>query len=162
MKDRPRANSLIIVAAWEIGRTAALARQQKKDVAQAVTSKCGGEVLFRGKIDLVTRKVENGFTQGRCTVVPLDYIGSQDNVDTYLSLTFENEFLEAVLKIAGKADQTLAIVPDLIAFLETGSGVPIGITELRYGLRVTLIALRAPDLWYTPEGLALGGPGQFG
>jgi DUF917 family protein len=42
------------------------------------------------------------------------------------------------------------------------NGAPLGVFEYKYGLRVSVIALRSPPLWLTPAGLKLGGPRAFG
>jgi len=42
------------------------------------------------------------------------------------------------------------------------NGAPLGVSDYKYGLRVSVIALRSPPQWLTPEGLKLGGPRAFG
>lgn len=42
------------------------------------------------------------------------------------------------------------------------NSAPLGVTDYKYGLRVSVIALRAPPQWVTPEGLKMGGPRAFG
>lgn len=46
--------------------------------------------------------------------------------------------------------------------LDGADGNPIGVTEVRYGLRVDIIAMPAPTVWYTEEGLKRAGPTVFG
>lgn len=46
--------------------------------------------------------------------------------------------------------------------LDAANGMPIGVTEARYGLRVDIIAMPAPAVWYTEEGLKRAGPTVFG
>lgn len=83
---------------------------------------------------------------------------------------FENENLSAVLRDSGvegegegdRGDKVLAVCPDLIQFLDMANGAPLGVSDYKYGLRVSVIALRSPPQWLTPEGLALGGPRAFG
>jgi len=55
-----------------------------------------------------------------------------------------------------------AIVPDLICVLEADSGEPITCETLRYGQRVTVVAISTPDMMRTPEALAVFGPACFG
>ena len=52
--------------------------------------------------------------------------------------------------------------PDLITFLDKANGAPLGISDYKYGLRVSVIALRAPPVWTTERGLEMGGPKAFG
>ena len=54
------------------------------------------------------------------------------------------------------------MTPDLICVLDTVSGDAIGTETLRYGQRISVIALPAPALFLTPKGLATVGPRAFG
>ncbi|KAI1842473.1 hypothetical protein JX266_011368 [Neoarthrinium moseri] len=145
--------------AWSIGRSMRLARQQKADVASAIVASVSGKVLFRGKVNLVSRQVQNSFTRGSCTILP-DDLGFTSS-ETWLELIFENEILAATLRSKGSRE-CLAATPDLMAIIDSTGGQAIGITELKYGLRVSIIALRAPEIWHTAEGLARAGPAALG
>jgi DUF917 family protein len=54
------------------------------------------------------------------------------------------------------------MTPDLICVLDSVTGEAIGTETLRYGQRVTVIALRAPAVFLTPRGLDFVGPRAFG
>jgi hypothetical protein len=56
----------------------------------------------------------------------------------------------------------LACVPNLICSLETSSGCAVATEELRYGLRLALLALPAHELLRTPQALQVVGPAAFG
>jgi DUF917 family protein len=56
----------------------------------------------------------------------------------------------------------LAVCPDLITFLDKANGAPLGISDYKYGLRVSVVALRAPPIWTSERGLEMGGPKAFG
>lgn len=58
--------------------------------------------------------------------------------------------------------QTLACVPDLITMVDSETGEPISTDEVRYGLRVAVLALPAPLILTTPQALAVIGPKAFG
>lgn len=90
-----------------------LARQKKDDVASAIVAAAKGKVLFRGKVNLVSRQVRNSFTIGTCTILP-DNSGSNPECSDHLELIFENEILAAILKSAG-SQTCLAATPDLMA-----------------------------------------------
>lgn len=163
-----------------------LARRSKINVAQAVVEPANGEVLFSGKIHSVSRKVANSLTQGVCVIQSEGSSGLEtDADDEFLELIFTNEFSAAVLKTRGGndyRDKNLAASPDLICVRANGSpllflgfvltfitqmldgadGMPIGVTEVRYGLRVDIIAMPASAVWYTEEGLIRAGPTVFG
>jgi DUF917 family protein len=55
-----------------------------------------------------------------------------------------------------------ATVPDIITVFDVHSGEPVPVRELRYGLRVVVLALPCPPLWRAPEALRLVGPRAFG
>ena len=58
--------------------------------------------------------------------------------------------------------EAMAMSPDLICVLDSVSGEAIGTETIRYGQRVTVIALPPPDVFLTPKGLDHVGPGAFG
>ncbi|ORY06158.1 hypothetical protein BCR34DRAFT_490386 [Clohesyomyces aquaticus] len=150
--------------AWSIGQTIALSRQNKQDPAQSVVEAHNGALLFTGKITSVTRNVACGFTRG-ITVLESFNDGAADSTSapgTQLVVEFENENLSAVLRKLGHKDCIMATCPDLITFLDKTNGAPLGVSDYKYGLRVSVIALRASPVWMTKEGLALGGPQAFG
>lgn len=128
-----------------------------------------GRVLFTGKVVDVSRNVsKGGYTVGRCLLAPL----SDDELSTgagepsekrHLVIPFQNEFLYAAYADeAGTETEVICTVPDLISMLGE-DGEAIGSQELRYGLRVTVIAMPAHPLWTSdPRGLKTGGPEYFG
>ena len=72
-------------------------------------------------------------------------------------LAFQNEFA------VGWLDRVPHVMtPDLICVLDSVSGEAIGTETLRYGQRVTVIALRAPKVFLSPRGLEFVGPRAFG
>ncbi|KAL3420969.1 hydantoinase [Phlyctema vagabunda] len=147
--------------AWNIGRTIALARSQKKDIVHALLEAENGVQLFSGKIISVTRKVAEGFTRGSVTLEQICDGGQKTAVPTSLLVDFENENLVAIEKVEGREDRVLACCPDLITFLDMANGAPLGISDYKYGLRVNVIALPAPPVWTTEKGLEMGGPQAF-
>jgi DUF917 family protein len=72
-------------------------------------------------------------------------------------LAFQNEFA------VGWLDGTPCVTtPDLICVLDSVSGDAIGTETLRYGQRVSVVALPAPPVLLTPKGLEHVGPRAFG
>ncbi|ESZ93296.1 hypothetical protein SBOR_6334 [Sclerotinia borealis F-4128] len=152
--------------AWQIGRSIAIARSKKTDPVNAILQSQNGTLLFTGKVVSVTRKVAEGFTRGS---VLLDQVAgptlttaTRDEPTSSLYVEFENENLCAIMKTPGKEDVVLAVCPDLIVFLDIANGAPLGISDYKYGLRVSVIALKAPEVWTTEKGLEMGGPRAFG
>lgn len=81
----------------------------------------------------------------------------------HMRIPFQNEFLYAALSSDGSeaGQQVVCTVPDLISILGQ-DGEAIGSQDLRYGLRVDVIALPAHPLWKSEAGLKVGGPEGFG
>lgn len=73
-----------------------------------------------------------------------------------MMVQFQNEHLVAI-----RDGDVLAMVPDLIAILDSERSSPITTEELRHGFRVTVIAIPSDPKWRTPAGIALGEPRHF-
>ncbi len=111
----------------------------------------------------MTRHVGSGFTRGSVILSPLtDSLPASISTSTSLLVDFENENLSAILREDEKEDTVLAVCPDLITFLDKANGAPLGISDYKYGLRVSVIALQAPPIWTSGRGLEMGGPKAFG
>jgi DUF917 family protein len=74
-----------------------------------------------------------------------------------MEMAFQNEWAVAWLDGVPRV-----MTPDLICVLDSTSGEAIGTETLRYGQRVTVIALRAPKVFLSPRGLDFVGPRAFG
>lgn len=109
------------------------------------------KVLFDGKITDLRRETTKGFAIGHCEVSHIS--GSADR----MQVLFQNENLVARLN-----GETVAIVPDLISFVDRETGQPITVESLKYGQRVKVIATCAAPIMRTPESLAVFGPHAFG
>lgn len=68
--------------------------------------------------------------------------GMDDWRGSSMSLDFQNEWIVAWLD-----EQPLAMSPDLICVLDSVSGEAIGTETIRYGQRVTVIALPPPTIF---------------
>ena len=55
-----------------------------------------------------------------------------------------------------------ASVPDLISVLDSETAEAIATERVRYGQRVTVIAMRCDPVWRTEKGLQAAGPRAFG
>ena len=138
--------------AIRLGETVQTARRLHRDPVQAVIGAERGQLVFRGKIRDVARRTTEGFLRGTAKLDGLDeFRGSS------FELAFQNEF--AVGWLDG---EPRVMTPDLICVLDTVSGDAIGTETLRYGQRVSVIALPAPPVLLTPKGLEHVGPRAFG
>jgi len=138
--------------AMTIGRAVQAARRAHRDPIDAVLEVEAGIRIFAGKIHDIARRATEGFLRGTATIEGLDEFRGHT-----FSLAFQNEF--AVGWLDG---EPRVMTPDLICVLDTVSGDAIGTETLRYGQRVTVIALPAPPILLTPKGLEHVGPRAFG
>jgi len=106
-------------------------------------------VLARGKVRDLSRRIEGGFTQGRCVV---------QGAAGGCAIEFRNEYLVA----ESSAGATLCSVPDLIAVLDEDSAEPLTTDQLKYGQRVIVLGMSAPAALRTPAALEVMGPAAFG
>ncbi|MFF2371375.1 DUF917 domain-containing protein [Agromyces sp. NPDC058110] len=108
--------------------------------------------LFDGKVVDLQRAVEGGFTRG---AAELDGVGVDRG--SSFRLDFQNEML-----LARRDGELAAVTPDLVAVLDLATGMPITTEALRYGARVSIIAMPCHEKWRTPIGLETAGPAHFG
>ena len=135
-----------------IGRAVREAQRTHDDPVAAILSVEPGRLLYKGKIVDVERRTTEGFLRG---VARLD--GMDEWRGVALHINFQNEWI-----IAHRDGDPIAMTPDLICVLDSVSGEAVGTETVRYGQRVTVIALPGPDIFLTPEGLAHVGPRAFG
>ncbi|KAI5211139.1 hypothetical protein AUEXF2481DRAFT_46721 [Aureobasidium subglaciale EXF-2481] len=166
--------------AWRIGRCIALAEATNtmSTVAEAIVNEAGGSesarILFRGKITQVERRVYKGHSHGSITITGTeeDEEGAATTAANRmpamrsggtLKIPFKNENIFAEHTSKSGEKEYLALVPDLIAVLDSGSGCALGVPEFKYGYYVTVIGITCSPLWTTtPEGISIGGPRSFG
>lgn len=141
-----------VTLAVRLGEAVLAARRQHSDPIAAALAVTGGDVLFRGKIVDVERRLAAGFARG---VVRLHGLG-EDHGAT-MEIDFQNENL-----IARRDGTVVAVVPDLICLVDLETAEPVTTEVLRYGLRVAVLGIPAPAMLRTPEALAVVGPAAFG
>jgi DUF917 family protein len=134
------------------GRAIEDARADGRDPVEAVLAVTGGYRAFRGKIVDVERRLVSGFARGRTT---LEGIG--DSSGETVVVEFQNENL-----IARRDGEVLAVVPDLIALVESDSGEPLTVEVLRYGFRVDVLVMPPSPVLTTADALRFVGPRAFG
>jgi uncharacterized protein len=138
--------------AEELGRILREARAVHADPLQAILDRLRGYRIFGGKVTDVERRTEAGFARGEARIAGVDA-----DLNRVLTIRFQNEHLVALCD-----GEVLASVPDLITVLEAETAEPITTEELRYGLRVSVIAAPCDPRWRGDAGLALAGPRYFG
>lgn len=135
-----------------LGREVLRARLAHEDPVAAALAGSGGRLLFRGKITDVQRVATDGFLRGSVRVDGLD----ADRGASF-DVAFQNEFA-----VGWRDGEVVVTTPDLISLLDTASGEAIGTESLRYGQRVSVVALPSPAVLRTPRGLRAVGPRAFG
>ena len=149
---RRTAVPLTLSLARDLGDAVKMARANGDNPLDAILGVCPGKVLFSGKVVDVERRTTAGFARGMLTIDGLDaYAGER------MVIEFQNENL-----VARRDGVVACVVPDLICAVATDLGEPVTTELMRYGLRVTILGFPAPDLWTSPEGLAVAGPQAFG
>ncbi|KAK5957754.1 hypothetical protein OHC33_000943 [Knufia fluminis] len=175
VKDAKRVGTLGTTSlAWYIGRAVYLARQEKTSIMKAIVeANPSGRVLYTGKIVSVQREVSSGgYTEGEVRLKPIgadeQEYGDSDALTKEtreMRLPFQNEYLHAELidpaKPKGERGEIICTVPDLISLVGT-DGYALGTQDLRYGVRVSVVAFVAHPHWYTEQGIRIGGPKEFG
>jgi DUF917 family protein len=111
-----------------------------------------GLLVFQGKVIDVLRRASEGWLRGTVVIEGLDaHRGETFRVD------FQNEW-----SIGWLNDEVKVTVPDLICLMDTITGEAVGTETVRYGQRVSVIALPAPAILMSPKGLKHVGPRAFG
>jgi DUF917 family protein len=135
-----------------LGAAVRKAQREHTDPVEAILSVEAGKLLYAGKVIDVARRATEGFLRGVARFDGLDdFRGSQ------LTINFQNEWI-----VAHRDGEPLAMTPDLICVLDAVSGEAVGSETIRYGQRVTVIALPPTPIFLTPKGLSHVGPRAFG
>lgn len=138
--------------AIELGCEIRRARVAHEDTVADTIKAADGKLVFRGKVIDVQRRTTEGFLRGTTRFAGLDH-----DAGATFEIAFQNEFS------VGWRDGNVAVTtPDLICVLDSVSGEAIGTESLRYGQRVSVIALPSPALHRTAKGLQHVGPRAFG
>ena len=138
--------------AIKIGNAVIDANKNNRDPIDAILQESDGKVVFQGKVSDVERRVEGGFLFGNTTLKGTgEYTGSE------LTVHFQNEFCVGFLD-----GEPYITTPDLICLLDTASGSGVGTDTVRYGQRLSVVAMPPDPIFATPKGVATVGPRAFG
>ncbi len=141
-----------VTKAIELGRAVMEARQRHQDPVEAIISQCRGKMIFTGKVIDIQRRATEGFLRGKA-----EFEGLGPDTGRLFSVHFQNEFSVGYL-----GDDPVVMTPDLICVVDSVSGDGIGTDVLRYGQRVSVLALPAPQVFLSDKGLENVGPRAFG
>ncbi len=146
-----------LTLAMQIGRELREAKKEHRSPFSALlellpkTHYSYGRIIFGGKVSDIQRETREGFSVGRARIEGLDKWSGE------MLIEIQNENL-----IARVGDEVRAIVPDLICIMDSETAEPITTEKLRYGQRVTVMAVSVPKMMRTPEALEVFGPKCFG
>ena len=135
-----------------IGAAVRDAQRTHDDPVMAILSVEPGKLLYTGKVVDVARRATEGFLRG---VVRFDGLDAWRG--SAMTINFQNEWI-----VAWRDDEAIAMTPDLICVLDTMSGEAVGSETIRYGQRVSVIALPPPPVFLSEAGLRHVGPRAFG
>ena len=133
-------------------RIGELLRIAETDPVDELLAELGGFRLIQGKVVDVERRTTGGFARGSAFIE-----GLGDDAGRSLRVEIQNENLVAL-----EDGRVIASVPDIITMLDHESGAAITTERLRYGQRVSVVALRCHEIWRSERGIATAGPRAFG
>ncbi|PWW20266.1 hypothetical protein DFO73_11681 [Cytobacillus oceanisediminis] len=136
----------------QIGRTIRNAKNNNLNPIDEVLKITKGYKLFSGKVSDINRRTQEGFAKGEATI---EGLGEYKSKDCFLH--FQNEHL-----LAETGEEILCVTPDLIAVLDSETGMPITTEGLRYGTRCVIIGIPSDVKWRTKKGIEVAGPRYFG
>ncbi|MCA1644733.1 MAG: DUF917 domain-containing protein [Chloroflexi bacterium] len=137
--------------ARDVGVAVRHARHANSDAVEAVLEVTGGRLLLNGKISDVQRRTTTGFARGEVALIGSGPHGAS------LRVEFQNENL-----VAWSGERVVASVPDLICIVASADAEPVTTEVLRYGQRVSVLAVPCHPLLATPTALEVVGPRAFG
>jgi uncharacterized protein len=142
-----------------IGRAVFAAKRKKRNPVKALVRhfrECDdgprfAAKLFAGKVIDVNLKIEGAFNVGHIRIS-----NTQGRKDICV-ITVKNENL-----IAKRRGHVLALVPDIITVIDAETAEPITTENIKYGQRVEVVTLAAPDVLRSKKALGVLGPRAFG
>ncbi len=134
--------------AMEVGR---VLLEATDDPIGSLCRSVDGYALVEGKIIDVERQTTEGFSRGSVAIE-----GSGSDSGRLLRMEFQNENL-----VVMEDGLVLACVPDIITAVDVHTARPIVTELLRYGQRVSVIALPCDPVWRSDDALAVVGPRTF-
>ncbi len=108
--------------------------------------------LFLGKIIDVDRRLNESYLRGRVVIKGYKEFEGQE-----CTIHFQNENL-----VAYRNNEKIAMVPDIISYLDAETGRPLTIEQIKYGYRIMVIGIPTPEIMRTNEAIKVWGPRYFG
>lgn len=140
-----------ISRAIDLGASVEKAREKNSGPVQAALEFLRGFRLFHGHVQGFELLESEGFLIG-----DIRFKGAGDWKDHSFRIWVKNENI-----VGWRDNRVVAMAPDLICLLDE-NGCGITNSQLRRGMKVTVIGVRAEKIWRTSRGIKLFGPRHFG
>ncbi|MDH5703745.1 MAG: DUF917 domain-containing protein [Aigarchaeota archaeon] len=137
--------------AIKLGETVRQAAKSKKDPVDEIVRFLNGFKLFSGSVARFSLHVESGFLTGETEIEGIgDWRGHR------FKIWVKNENL-----IGWRDGNVVATAPDLICLVDQ-KGHGITNSNLKLGMKASVVGVKTADIWRTPRGIELFGPKHFG
>ncbi|RLE08468.1 DUF917 domain-containing protein [Candidatus Aerophobetes bacterium] len=123
--------------AEKVGKAIREAKESGKDPVEAVLSIVDGFVLGKGMVTNVSTETRGGFDFGKVTI---------KGDGKTLRVDYKNENM-----MAWRDGELVAMVPDGICYISL-DGQPLTNADIKEGMNVAVIGVKAPDRWRVPDG----------
>ncbi len=115
---------------------------RRKEAEDALVKSSGARLLFSGKVVDVKRYNTRGFAIGHAY---LD--GFDGDAGSTLKVSFQNEYLLAVVGREGSPGERVACTPNIISIHDEATLLPITTDSLRYGQRCKVFSIPVSKKW---------------
>jgi DUF917 family protein len=136
----------------KLGRLIREANEQKKDPVEAVVSELGAWTLITGKLTGKDTEDKQGYYWGYHTIT-----GSGEFEGQAVKIWFKNEN-----HICWKNEKVIVTSPDSIVVIDKNTGMPCTNPNLKIGMEVAAIGIKAIDVFRSEKGIGILGPRYFG
>ncbi len=137
---------------YELGKMIREEREANRDPIKAVVNKLGGWVLCEGIVTKKEWEDRVGYYWGYHT-----FTGENEFEGIELKVWFKNEN-----HISWKNGEIYVTSPDMIIVVDTETCEPYTNNKIEEGQKITVIALKSPDIFRTRRGIDILGPRSFG
>ncbi|MHA1907924.1 MAG: DUF917 domain-containing protein, partial [Candidatus Thorarchaeota archaeon] len=141
-----------LTKSYNIGKIIRESRESGDDPAEKIVESQGGWVIFRGEVAGKTWENRDGYMWGETLIK-----GSGIKPGNKMRIWFKNEN-----HITWLNDKPWMTSPDIIEVIDSKTGEPITNTDIKEGDKVSVIGMKSPSVFRTPEGLNVLGPKHFG
>ena len=137
---------------YKVGKALRVAVEDKRDPAQAAINTAGGWIVFRGKVRKKEWWDKIGYYWGIHTIT-----GASEFEGTELKIWFKNEN-----HMSWKNDKPFVTSPDMLQVIDTFTGMPYTNNKICEGMNITVIAMKAREVFRSERGLSVLSPSAFG